>query len=217
MEIEVFNTKGKAVGKLDLPETMFGIKPRKGFLSEAVEAFLANQREGNASTKTRAEVSGGGKKPWKQKGTGRARHGSNRSPLWRHGGITFGPKPRSYRQGFTPAKAQLALLQALSAKMAEGAVQVVETFEPGKPKTKEVAAFLNNLEAPHKTLLVTDAASDKLRTASRNLRGFLIERAIDLTAYYVLDARKIIFTKAGLDILQTRLAAKAQKAEKAEK
>jgi large subunit ribosomal protein L4 len=205
MNTELYNTKGEAAGKVELPEAVFGLKPSKGFLLEAVTAHLANQRDGQANTKTRSEVSGGGKKPWKQKHTGRARSGSNRSPLWRKGGIVFGPKPRSYRQGFSKQKAMLALGQALSAKLSGGKLQIVESFDVAEPKTKLVAQLLEALKWDAKnTLVVTDAVSAKLKTAARNVRGLALERGADLHAYEVLAARKLVVTKAGLEQLLGR-------------
>ena len=199
MDIELYNTKGEAAGKIELPDAIFGVKPKRGFLLEAVTAYLANQRNGQAHTKTRSEVSGGGKKPWKQKHTGRARAGSNRSPLWRKGGIVFGPKPRSYRQGFSKQKALLALGQALSGKLAKGDLQFVEAFELKEAKTRLVAEFVEGLKAEsHNTLLVLDAVSENLKTAARNLQGLQLERGTDLHAYEVLKARKLVVTKAAL-------------------
>ena len=205
MDTELYNTKGEAAGKVELPEAVFGLKPKAGFLLEAVTAYLANQRNGQAHTKTKSEVSGGGHKPWKQKHTGRARAGSNRSPLWRKGGIVFGPKPRSYRQGFSKQKALLALGQALSAKNKKGALKVVEAFDVSEAKTKNVAALLKAFGADlRRTIVVTDAVSDKLKTASQNIRGLELRRGADLHAYEVLGARSLIVTKPGLEQLLGR-------------
>jgi large subunit ribosomal protein L4 len=205
MDTELYNKKGEAAGKIELPEAIFGLKPKAGFLLEAVTAYLANQRNGQAETKTRSEVSGGGKKPWKQKHTGRARAGSNRSPLWRKGGVAWGPHARSYRQGFSKAKAQLALGQALSGKRIDGSLKIVEAFDVEQPKTRQVAELLKSLGVESKrTLLVTDSVSTSLKTAARNVQGFAIARASDLHAYEVLNARKLIVTKAALGAIAGR-------------
>src|ERR1035437_646893 len=135
METKLLNLKGIEVGSCDMPETIFSVKPDKHFLHEIVKHYLANKHRGTACTKTRAEISGGGKKPWKQKGTGRARSGSTRSPIWRKGGVVFGPKPRSYRQYLPHQKLRQGLIEALSARYAEGAVLVMENLALEAAKT----------------------------------------------------------------------------------
>ena len=145
MQAQLLNVKGAEVGKVELPDAVFGRRPSPEFLHEYVTVYLANQRRGTANTKTRAEVSGSGKKPWKQKHTGRARAGSFRSPLWRHGGITFGPRAGKVRLSFPRRKAALALSQALSAKYAEGSIVFVENLALEEAKTKAAVQLLKLL------------------------------------------------------------------------
>ena len=181
-----------------MPEALFGKKPNPTFLHEVITAFLANQRAGSADVKTRSEVSGTGKKPWKQKGTGRARHGSMRSPIWRHGGVAFGPTPRSFRQDLPAAKRRLALAQALTAKLNSDSVVVLDNFDVKEPKTKAVAQVLNTLDAG-KTPLIVSLADANLEKAGRNIAGVLQMLPADLNAYVVLNCSKVIFTKEALE------------------
>ena len=200
METKLLNTKGQEVGKINLPEALFGVKPNPTFLHEVITAFLSNQRSGTADVKTRAEVSGTGKKPWKQKGTGRARHGSMRSPIWRHGGVAFGPTPRSFRIDLPAAKRRLALAQALTSKYTSDNVLVLEKFDLKDAKTKAVAEVLKTLEAGKKPLLVTSKDA-KLDLASRNIAGLNKMVPTDLNAYVVLNSIKVIFTKEAIEKL----------------
>ena len=198
METKLLNIQGKEQGTVSLPEALFGKKPNPTFLHEVITAFLANQRAGSADVKTRSEVSGTGKKPWKQKGTGRARHGSMRSPIWRHGGVAFGPTPRSFRQDLPIAKRRLALAQALTAKLNSDSVVVLDNFDIKEPKTKAVAQVLRTLEAGKKPLIVS-LANANLAQAGRNINGVLQMVPADLNAYVVLNCSKVIFTKEALE------------------
>ncbi len=208
MDIQVLNSEGKEVGKATLPEAIFGAKPQKTLLHEVVLAYLANQRDGNAHTKTKSEVSGGGHKPWKQKHTGRARAGSTRSPLWRKGGVVFGPKPRSYRQELPRGKQLLALAQALSARQAEGGVRVVDALSIAKPKTSAVAGLLEAVKASGRTIVVLDKVDATLKIAARNIPELSLRLASDLTAYEVLNARSIVIAKGALAPLGKRFDAR---------
>ena len=201
METSVLNAQGKETGKCELPEGLFGLKADKHLLHEAVTAYLANQRKGCACTKTRSEVSGGGRKPWKQKGTGRARQGSTRSPIWRHGGVTFGPKPRSYRQELPVAKRRLALAHALSAKQADGNVLVLEKLSLPKGKTADINELLLALNAGRKPVLVSSPDANVAR-AAKNIPGLVCCRPGDLNAYTVLCGSRIIITKDSLGSLK---------------
>jgi len=198
METPVLNAQGEKVGSCELAQTLFGLKPKADFLYEYVTAYMANQRSGTACVKTRAEVSGGGKKPWKQKHTGRARHGSTRSPIWRKGGVTFGPRPHSFRREMPAAKRQLALAQSLSEKYAQGNVLVLDKLELSAGKTKELAAVLAALKAGKKTLLITFGSENVSRAAS-NLSGLCLRQPCDLNAYAVLRSEKVVFTKDALE------------------
>lgn len=201
MEASVLDMEGKKVGKLQLPETVFGQKPSAHFLHEFVTSYLASQRLGTAHTKTRSEVSGGGRKPWKQKHTGRARHGSIRSPLWRKGGVVFGPRPRSYRQELPEAKRRLALVQALSAKHLEGKLVVLKSLELKEPKTKYLAQVLKKIGASPKAFLVLEEAGDIFRRAARNLNTLEWSLAQDINAYRVLRGGCVVFTESAVTVL----------------
>ncbi len=201
METKLLDMKGKEVGTIDLPEKAFGVKPEATFLHEVTTIFQANQRKSFAHTKTRAEVSGGGKKPWRQKGTGRARAGSNRSPIWRKGGVCFGPRQHSYRLELPRAKTRKALAQALSVRAADGSLRVVEKLGIDGAKTSQVAEFLSALKADKKSLVVVDQVDETFARASRNIPGLRMTLASDLNAYEVLACRNLILTKGAIDKL----------------
>lgn len=199
METKLLDIKGKEIGKVSIPEA-FEIKPDIHFLHEIVKYYLANKHRGTASTKTRSEISGGGRKPWKQKGTGRARQGSTRSPIWRKGGVVFGPKPRSYRQYLPVQKLNEGRFEALAARYAEGGVLVVDSLNMDKAKTSFLKDLRKSLNA--KTVLfVTDKPEKNFVTASRNIRGFGWCLVQNLNAYELLRNEKIVFTKAGFDMI----------------
>ncbi|MDX6768662.1 MAG: 50S ribosomal protein L4 [Elusimicrobiota bacterium] len=205
MEAKILDVEGKEVGKAALPETVFGHKPSKRFLHEFVTVYLANQRRWTANTKGRGDVSGGGKKPWKQKHTGRARAGSTRSILWRHGAIAFGPRMgRGSRLDMPRQKAKLALAQALSSRAADGGLILVKEFLLKEPKTKLVASALEKLGASGKTLIVLDATNAGLARAARNLPDVIVRLASDINAYEVLRAKKLIITQPALEKLGAR-------------
>jgi len=202
METKLLDLTGKEVGTYDLPETLFNIKPDQYFLHEAVKYYLANKHRGTASTKTRGEISGGGRKPWKQKGTGRARAGSTRSPVWRKGGVVFGPRPHSYRQDMSPVKRQAALIDALSSKQAEGAILMVENFDLKEIKTKALAGFYKALALDGKRLLfIMDKPEKNFLRASRNIPDAGWSLATNLNAYEVLRHGRLIFTVSGMAAL----------------
>ncbi len=193
--VAVYNKEGATVGEITLSDAVFGAEVNAGLMHEVVQMYLANQRQGTSDTKTRAEVSGGGKKPWRQKGTGRARQGSTRSPQWRHGGVVFGPHPRAF--GWTmPKKARRAALRsALSAKLQAGDILVVDSFNLEAPKTKEVVALINNLKAGEKAFIVTAEPNLTVYKSARNIPGVNANGARNLNVYEVLFASKLIFTK----------------------
>ncbi len=204
METPVFNLKGEEVGKYDLPVRLFGQKPDPHFLHEVITAYTANRRAGTACTKTRSEVSGGGKKPWKQKGTGRARAGSTRSPLWRKGGVVFGPRPRSYYKYISTAKRRQALAQALSAKLAEENFKIIEAADISGFKTKVLNDILRALNAAGgRILFVADKPDKNLSRAGQNIADFSYCVPAEINAYEILRHRKIIFTRPALDMLNT--------------
>jgi large subunit ribosomal protein L4 len=202
MEIDIINNEGKAKGKAKLPETLAAAgKLNPHLVHEVVKAYLANQRLGTHSTLTRSEVTGGGKKPWKQKHTGRARQGSIRSPLFRKGGIIGGPKPRDYRENIPQAKVKNALLQILASKAASGAMVVSEAPQLAAPKTKLVSQWLKAMSAGNKSLLVLDKKDAKLAQASRNLPNFAWIECKHLHPVHVLGVKKIIFTPEAVKCL----------------
>jgi len=206
METKLFDLNGKEVGKYDLPENLFSVKPDPYFLHEAVKYYLANKHRGTACTKTRGEVSGGGRKPWKQKGTGRARSGSNRSPVWRKGGIVFGPRPHSHRQDMSGTKRQSALIDALSSKHADGGIIVVENFNMKAGKTKALAELYKSLSLDGKrTLFVMDKPDKEFLQASRNIPNAGWSLANNLNAYEVLRHGRLIFTVSGMAALVNAL------------
>ncbi|MBI5744795.1 MAG: 50S ribosomal protein L4 [Elusimicrobia bacterium] len=200
METKLLNLKGKEVGKVALPEILFSVKPDAAFIHEVVKHYLANKHRGTACTKTRSEVSGGGKKPWKQKGTGRARHGSTRSPIWRKGGVAFGPKPRSFRQYLPQQKLRQALIEALSARAADGAVLVIENLALEAAKTSSLNDLRKGLDAKS-VLFVTDKMDKNFKTASKNISDFGWCLAQNLNAYEAMRSTKLVFTSAALKAL----------------
>ncbi len=206
LSIDVMNAKGEKVESLALPEEIFGVKPHSRLVHEVVIAYQANTRRGTHSTKTRGEVSGGGLKPWKQKHTGNARAGSIRSPLWRHGGIIFGPKPhRGYLQPVSRQKRQLALKAVLSDYLKQGRLRVLESFVITDPKTKKAAEIVKKMNLPARSVLVLDKIEPVLDRATRNLAGIQICIAKDLNSYGVLLSDQLLFTKAALDVVMKRL------------
>jgi large subunit ribosomal protein L4 len=200
METKLLNLKGQEVGKVALPETLFSVKPDVHFIHEIVNYYLANKHRGTACTKTRGEISGGGKKPWKQKGTGRARSGSTRSPIWRKGGVVFGPKPRSFRQYLPVQKLRQGLVEALSARAADGAVLAIENLALEAAKTKGLAGLQKQFGG--KTVLfVADKMDKNFRTASKNITEFGWCLAQNLNAYEAMRNNTLVFTPAALKSL----------------
>ncbi|MBI4057220.1 MAG: 50S ribosomal protein L4 [Elusimicrobia bacterium] len=205
LEAPLLSSNGEEKGKVQLPAHVFGQKPSSHFLHEVITAYLANQRRGTASTKTRSDVSGGGHKPWKQKHTGRARAGSNRSPLWRKGGVVFGPHPRSYRQELPEGKRQIGLAQALSAKWLRGEISVLQSLQLEEPKTKKLAQIFQQLGSPAKSLLVVEQVPEPLRRAARNLSQVRLTQASDVGAYEVLSGGQIFLTESAVKKVAERL------------
>jgi len=207
LTLPIYNTEGKQTDKIRLDAAVFSGDINRDAIYQAVIAYRAGQRKGLASTKDRGDVSGGGAKPWRQKGTGRARVGSTRSPLWRHGGVTFGPKPRNFSYSL-PAKIKaVALKSSLRGKVKENNLLVLENLSMASPKTKEANAILNNLKiAPKKSvLLLLDKLDKNIKLAFRNIDFLRVNLAKDTHAYEVLAARKLIITKEGLGMLVARL------------
>ena len=201
-QISVFDMKGSKVSDLELNDKVFGIEPNAAVMHAMVVNYLANQRQGTQSTLTRAEVRGGGIKPWRQKGTGRARQGSIRSPQWTHGGIALGPKPRSYNYSLTKKTKRLAMLSALSAKAAAGEIIVIDGLDMGEIKTKSFVGFLNAVEATGKSLVVTPEVRVNVVKSAANIPGVRTTIASTLNVYDILNADKFIIDKAAVEKLQ---------------
>jgi large subunit ribosomal protein L4 len=205
-KIDVVDLSNKKVGELDLADSVFGAEVNQALLYEAVRHHRASERAGTHATKVRGSVSGSGKKLWRQKGTGRARMGSIRSPLWRHGGTIHGPQPRDYSYRL-PRKMQLgALRSALSAKFQDGALKVVNEFSFDDHKTKTVAAALKKLEAGRKVLLVDNSDSRNLNLGARNIPGVKVVATRDVNTYDLLGADRIVFSEAAAKKLSEALA-----------
>jgi large subunit ribosomal protein L4 len=189
---------GKLVGEIELSEAVFGIEVNESVVHDVVKNHLANKRQGTQSALTRAEVSGGGRKPWRQKGTGRARQGSTRAPQWTHGGIVFAPKPRDYSYSLNKKSRRLALKSVLSAKAAEQNIIVIDSIKMETPKTKDFAAFLSAVGADCKCLVVTAAADANVVKSGRNIPGCEVTFANLINVYDILNAKKLIVDKAAL-------------------
>ena len=197
----VFNMAGQQVGEIELSEAVFGIEPNEAVVHEVVKNHLANCRQGTQSALTRAEVSGGGKKPWRQKGTGHARQGSTRAPQWTHGGIVFAPKPRTYRYTLNKKVKRLALKSALSAKAAEGAVLVVDGLKLDEVKTKTMQGFLNAAGVT-KPVVITPEVERNVVLSARNIPGVVTTTAKVLSVYDIVNAKQLVIDKAALAIIE---------------
>ncbi len=202
-EIEIIDRNNNVVEKVSLREEVFGLRVRKDILHEAVVNYLANQRQGTHAVKTRGMVRGGGKKPWKQKHTGRARHGSTRSPLWKGGGVVFGPQPRDYGYKLTKKQRRLALKTALSAKVKDGELTVIDSLVFEKPRTREMVKLLKDLGMEGKSVLVVvPEKDDNVYLSARNIPGASVMRAADLNTYDVLVHNHVLMTREALDKVQ---------------
>ena len=200
-KVQAFDTEGKDAGTVDLPEAVFGITPHTAVMSEVFLAQLAAKRAGTHSTKTRGEVRGSTRKIYRQKGTGRARHGSRKAPIFKGGGIIFGPKPRDYAQG-TPRKVRrLAVRSALSAKAKDGKVIVVEPLALEAPRTRAVADFLDRLPVAGRTVLVTPAVDDVLLRSADNVRGVAVRAARALSLRDIVDADYVVLTRPAVAVV----------------
>ena len=198
---KLFNMAGQQVGEIELSEAVFGIEPNQSVVHDVVKNHLANCRQGTQSALTRAEVSGGGKKPWRQKGTGHARQGSTRAPQWTHGGIVFAPKPRDYSYTLNKKVKRLALKSALSAKAAEGNILVVDALELNEIKTKTMKEFLNAIGAS-KSVVITPAVNEKVVKSTRNIPGVVSTTATILSVYDIVNAKQLVIDKAALTIIE---------------
>ena len=198
----VYDMTGKQVGEIELSEAVFGIEPNASVVHDVVKNHLANCRQGTQSALTRAEVSGGGRKPWRQKGTGHARQGSTRAPQWTHGGIVFAPKPRSYSYVLNKKVKRLAMKSALSAKAAAGEIIVIDSIKMDSIKTKDFRAFLNAVKADGKSLVVTPAKDEIVVKSARNIPGVETSMANLINVYDILKAKYLVLDKEALTVIE---------------
>ncbi len=194
-KVAVLDMAGKEVGSIDLSESVFGIEPNKSVMLHMVKNFLANQRQGTQSALTRSEVSGGGKKPWRQKGTSHARQGSTRAPQWTHGGIVFAPKPRDYSYTVNKKVRRLAMKSAFSAKVAENDMIVLDAIKMDEYKTKTIAAMLKAVGSAKKALIVLPEVDEKVIASAANIPGVKTAQVNTLNVYDILNADKFIVVK----------------------
>jgi large subunit ribosomal protein L4 len=220
--VPAYDRQGRETGTVTLDTSVFDGIVNDAVMHQVVTAYRANQRKGLASVKDRGEVSGGGKKPWKQKGTGRARQGSIRSPLWRHGGVTFGPKPRDFTVSLSPRMRKAALKSSLNAKVRDHSLAVIDSLELPSAKTKEAFGIVSNLKLagkdvrrPVSALFVTDKSDESVRRAFRNINFVDVNLAESVHCYDVLSHARVIITKEGLDAIIKRLSAASSTRAKA--
>ena len=207
-EVSVINSEGESVGTVPLAPDIFDIEPHQQVLYEAVKAYLGNRRQGTASTKGRSEVRGGGSKPWRQKGTGRARTGTGRSPLWIGGGVTFGPKPRSYRKALPKKMKKLARRSAFSVKAREDEILIIDDLVFDEPKTKKMVSVLDVLGIHNKKVLfLTAGADENLLKSCRNIPNVTVRPARDVPVYDVLRCEVVLMTKSALKHIEEVLGA----------
>jgi large subunit ribosomal protein L4 len=210
-EVEVKDINNNAKGKIALSEAVFNSTASESVVHSAVVSYLANQRQGTHATKTRGLVSGGGKKPWKQKKTGRARHGSIRSPIWRGGGIVFGPRPRDYSVNLPKNMRKAALYKALTMKLSSGEISVVDSISMDKPKTKDMVRILRNIGLSEKTVIIVLPEKDEnIMRSVKNIPTADVVRVSDLNAYQVAAFDCVLFTAGAISKLQSNLEVKAE-------
>lgn len=205
-QAEVFSPKGEKVGEIGLSEVIFGREPNASLIRAAVLAHLNKSRVGTVKVKTRSEVAGGGKKPWRQKGLGRARAGSIRSPLWRHGGVVFGPQARDYSWAITKKVRRLALMSALSAKARDGRVVVLTDLKMAAPKTKDLYSFLRTMGMQDSALIVTSEVEPNLVLSVRNIPGVRVVVAQELSTYDAMAVKYLLITEDAVKKLEEVLA-----------
>ena len=205
-KVKVYNMQAGEVGQMNLPDELFAVPYNEALIHEVVVAYNANQRQGTKSTLTRSEVRGHAKKPWRQKGTGRARHGSTKGPQWTGGGVVFAPKPRDFSKKVNKQKKRYALLSALSTKIAQNEVVVLDKFGFEAPKTKEAQAFLNAFKF-EKSVLVVNAENDKnIRLATANIPALSVEEAANINVYDIVSNKNIVLTQSAIKSIEEAYA-----------
>jgi large subunit ribosomal protein L4 len=205
-KVALFNQNGENVGEIELQDAVFGIEPNNKVLFDAIVMQRASQRQGTSKVKNRSEVRGGGRKPWRQKGTGRARQGSIRSPQWRGGGVVFGPVPRSYSYKLPKKVRRLAIKSALSTKVQDNSIVVLEALSFDAPKTKEMVAVLKNLTVERKALVVTADLNENVALSARNIPGVTVVAANGLNVLDVVNHDKLVITKDAVEKVEEVLA-----------
>ncbi len=201
-KVSVYSMEGKVVSEMELCDSVFGIKPNKVVMHMAVVNYLANQRQGTQSTLTRSEVRGGGRKPWRQKGTGNARQGSIRAPQWRHGGVALGPKPRDYSYSINKKVKRLALKSALSDKVGSGNIIVLDNLLLESYKTKRMMEILSNLGLDKKTLIVMPEPDNKVKKSAANIPGVTTTLVNTINVYDILNSDKLVIVKSAVDKIE---------------
>lgn len=204
MNYKVIDITGKETSTVNLEDKVFNSKVNRNLLLQYIRVFLANRRQGTSSTKTRGEVSGGGKKPWKQKGTGRARHGSIRSPIWAGGGISHGPKPVDWTLSLPKKMKKLSMISALSSKTQLDKLKIVQDFNFDSPKTKQMEAFINKLELTNSTLLILATNNLHTRRSTQNIKQLSTALVDNVNPYEVVNAKNVIIEQGAVEILNTK-------------
>ena len=205
-KVKVFNMSASEVGQIELPDDLFAVEYNEALIHEVLVAYNANQRQGTKSALTRSEVRGHAKKPWRQKGTGRARHGSTKGPQWTGGGVVFAPKPRDFSKKVNKQKRRYALLSALSTKLAQNEVVVLDKFAFEAPKTKEAKAFVDAFKFTGKTLVVNDANDKNVRLATANLPCLNVQVASDINIYDILSNKNVVLTQSAIKSIEEAYA-----------
>lgn len=205
-KVALYNTSGEQVGEIELTDSVFGVQVHEASLHEAVTAYLDNQRQGTHDTKTRSQVRGGGRKPWRQKGAGRARHGSSNSPIWKGGGVVFGPHPRDYSVRVPKKVKRLAMKSALSSKVEDGSIYVLDDLKLDQPRTKDMVNILKNLKVDQKVLVVTAGKDENVFKSARNIPGVKSSAAGFLNVYDLLAHRDLVITRDAVTQVEEVLA-----------
>lgn len=208
MKLKVVDKSGKAAGEITVSDEIFGAEQKSTLLAHYIRTYKTNQRQGTSAAKDRSEVSGGGKKPWRQKGSGRARHGSTRSPLWRTGGITHGPQPKSWNLRLPKKMRQGAMKTALSIKASQDAIKVIDEFSMKAPKTSELKKVFDSLKLEGRVLFVLPSNDLILRKSAENLNNVEVAQASNLNPYEVMKAKNLVFLKDSVEQINNRYATK---------
>ena len=201
-KVNTYDIKGKKVSEIDLSDDIFAVEVSTSSMHQVIVAQLANKRQGTQSALTRAEVSGGGKKPWRQKGTGRARVGSSRNPVWKHGGVAFAPKPRDYSKNVNKKMRKLAIKSALTCKLADKQIYVLEDLNIAAPKTKEMVSVLKALKIDGKALVVTKDVNEDVVRASNNIKGVQTTVSTSMNVYDIMNNDSLVLTRSAVESIQ---------------